>query len=144
MREPQREHPLQNLATGGREVLGRLPLDLSSCLTAKRGKWSPEHGTERHRSIIASSVGAGAVHGRNPRIQKTSGTKQLQLRTASQTAWQTADPGEGLDDALPSFTVKPWTGLEGVKHREKAGVGTRGSHQCGGRSLHGNKVLSRL
>ena len=36
-----------------------------------------------------------------------------------------ADPGEGLDDALPSFTFKPWTGLE-VVDTGKAGIGTRG------------------
>ena len=36
------------------------------------------------------------------------------------------------------------TGLEEWNTGKKAGVGTRGSHQCGGRSLHGNKMLLRL
>ena len=40
MRKPQRELPLHK--TGDGEVLGRLPLDRSSYLTAKKGKWSPE------------------------------------------------------------------------------------------------------
>ena len=78
-------------------------------------RWQPEvragflAKSELHGSIVAELI-EGQVHRKgqvlegksqvldrprgSPRIQKRRKTKQLQLRTASQAAWQTADPGE--------------------------------------------------
>ena len=69
MRKPQRELPLHKLVMGGREegVLGRLPLDLSSCLTAKRGKWVQRWRAEvragfiRTGSIVAEPIVARSI-----------------------------------------------------------------------------------
>ena len=56
---------------------------LCSCLTtikSREEKWNPERGTKGHGSIVAQSIGAGAVHGieENPR-EGTGHTQVLRL-----------------------------------------------------------------
>ena len=91
-------------------------------------------------------VHGGEVHGR---IDAREDVLQWQLRTASQTAWQTADParGEGLTMHCLVLLLNPrGTGLEewNAGFEDWLVQDQSRGHQCGGRSLHGNNVVEAL